>query len=142
VPFTLALATEATSRPRSRGTIPWATLRQMLESGLVSIASHGHTHSNSTALSESELGRELEHSRTLIEQELRVRPEAFVYPLGAHDERVRQATEAAGYRAAFAAQGGPVTSRTPRFAIPRYGVEHTTSLFEFAYYFRHARETR
>ncbi len=142
LPFTLALASEASSRSSTRGTIPWKTLREMLQSGLVTIASHGHAHLSSTALSDAGLERELQHSREIIERELGVRPEAFVYPLGAHDERVQRFTRAAGYRAAFAAQGGPVTVHTPRHAIPRYSVEHETSIFTFAYYFRHTLRTR
>jgi peptidoglycan/xylan/chitin deacetylase (PgdA/CDA1 family) len=139
LPFTLAIATEATTRSSTRGTIPWSTLREMLDSKLMTIACHGHAHLNSTVLDDAKLAHELEASRGIIERELGVRPEAFVYPLGAHDPRVQRAAQAAGYRAAFAARGGPVTAETARFAVPRYAVEQSTSLFTFAYYFRHSR---
>lgn len=137
IPFTLAIATEAVDLHRTRGTIPWATLREMTRSGLVDIASHSHSHVNLTRLDDAALVAELERSRESIERELGVRAEAFVFPLGAHDERVRRATQVAGYRAAFTAQGAPVRAGTQRFAIPRYGVEQSTSVFELAYFFRH-----
>jgi peptidoglycan/xylan/chitin deacetylase (PgdA/CDA1 family) len=137
VPFVLALATEAIENHATRGTIPWPKLRQMLDSGLVTIASHSHTHRNLTGLSDDELGRELDQSRRRIETELGVSPEVFVYPLGAHDARVQAAVRGAGYRAAFAAMGGPVGASSVPFALPRYGVEASTHLFAFAHYLRH-----
>ena len=139
LPFTLAIATEAVERHASRGTIPWDTLRRMSGDSLVTIASHSHSHPNLTALSERRLSDELVRSRELIEEKVGVRPEAFVYPLGAHDERVRAAVATAGYRAAFVARGGPVHADTPKDAIPRYAVEKATSIFEFGHFFRHRR---
>jgi hypothetical protein len=72
----------------------------------------------------------------LLEQHAGIRPQAFVYPLGAHDARVRAAALAAGYRIAFAAQGAPLTHRSDAFALPRYSVEKTTNIYTFARYFR------
>jgi peptidoglycan/xylan/chitin deacetylase (PgdA/CDA1 family) len=137
VPFTLAIATEAVEQSAVRGTIPWPTLRQVAGSEWVTIGSHSHTHRNLTTLSDAELQRELEHSRDLLRRHAGVEVEAFFHPLGGHDARVRGAVEKAGYRASFTAQGGRVTWQTPRYAIPRYAVEQSTSIFRFARFFRH-----
>jgi len=136
-PFALAAPTDAVVRHASRGTVTWQQIREMVDSGLCELLSHGHTHRDLTALDERALERELSEPRALLEHHVGIAPDALAYPLGAHSEELGRKAQAAGYRAAFVARGGPVTLRTPRFAIPRYGVEKETSLFAFAYFFRH-----
>ncbi len=136
-PFALAPPTEAVIHHASRGTVTWQQIREMLDSGLCEVLGHGHAHRDLTSLDGSALEQELFEPRALLEHHVGVAPDALAYPLGAHSEDLHRQVEAAGYRAAFVAQGGPVTHRTPRFAIPRYAVEQDTSLFAFAYFFRH-----
>ena len=136
LPFTVAIATEAIVNHDSRGTMTWAELKELVASGLATIANHSHTHRNLTRLGPRQLELELVHSRQLIEQHVGVRPEAFIYPLGAHNRRLQQAVEAAGYRAGFAAVGAKVHAATNRFAIPRWAVEKSTGLYVFGRYFR------
>ena len=136
-PFALAPPTDAVMHHSSRGTVTWQQIREMLDSGLCELLSHGHTHRALTALDTHALERELLEPRTLLEHHVGVGPDALAYPLGAHSEDLARQVQAAGYRAAFVARGGPVTCRTARFAIPRYAVEKDTNLFTFAYFFRH-----
>jgi peptidoglycan/xylan/chitin deacetylase (PgdA/CDA1 family) len=136
-PFALAVPTEAVQQRARRGTLSWENLREMLDSGLCELISHSHTHSNLTLHHDRAVRRELELSRDLLEQHTGARPQAFAYPLGAYSSRIMELARAAGYRAAFVAQGAPVTAATPRFEIPRYAVEQDTNIFAFAYFFRH-----
>jgi peptidoglycan/xylan/chitin deacetylase (PgdA/CDA1 family) len=136
-PFALAAPTEAVIHQASRGTVTWEQVREMLESGLCELIAHGHTHADLTALDGSALQQELFEPRALLEQHVGVGPDTLAYPLGAHSDALGRQVRAAGYSAAFVAQGGPVTYRTPRFAIPRYAVEKDTNIFAFAYFFRH-----
>ncbi len=136
LPFTVAIATEAVVNHDSRGTMTWAELKELVASGLATVANHSHTHRNLTRLGPRHLELELVHSRELIERHVGVRPEAFIYPLGAHNRRVQRAVEAAGYRAGFAAVGAKVHTTTNRFAIPRWAVEKSTGLYVFGRYFR------
>jgi hypothetical protein len=75
---------------------------------------------------------EAELSRSILEARVGVRAEAFVFPFGGNDAKVRRVVEEAGYRAAFTAWGHEVTASSPRFALPRVGVGRDTSLATFA----------
>jgi peptidoglycan/xylan/chitin deacetylase (PgdA/CDA1 family) len=115
----------------------WKNVREMLDSGLCEVASHSVSHRFMTALSDREVRNELDRSRDIIENETGFRPEAFFYPLGAHDRRVRRLTKRSGYRAAFVAHGGPTVTATQRFRIPRYDVKAELPLRTFQSFFNH-----
>lgn len=142
MPFTLAIVSKTVQEWRSHGTLQWSEIREMVDSGLVEIASHSHTHPMLTRLSTARAKRELLLCRELIERHVGVRPTTFVYPYGAHSDRVRRLTEQVGYAAGFAASGAPVVADTDHFRIPRYSVEADTSIWIFASYFRHGTDER
>jgi peptidoglycan/xylan/chitin deacetylase (PgdA/CDA1 family) len=131
VPFTLALNTEAIERGRPEA-VRWDDVRDMVSSGLCEIASHSHIHGHMERLTDAMNRREVEESRSILEARTGVRPEAFVYPFGGNDARVRQIVEEAGYRAAFAVGGVVTSAGSPRFRIPRVGVGRSTTLAAFA----------
>lgn len=137
LPFTLGLATEAIESHGTRGTMTWEDVREMVDSGLCELASHSVSHRFMTALSDQEIRAELDDSRATIEARTGHRPEAFFYPLGANDFRVRELTRQSGYRAAFVAHGGPTVTTTPRFRIPRYDVKAGLPLRTFQSFFNH-----
>lgn len=137
LPFALGIATRTIHQHRSRGALSWDQIREMLDSGLCEVASHSVTHRAMTSLPDEVALRELERSRIELEQTLGLRPEAFFYPLGDHDRRIRRLTRESGYRAAFVAHGGPTTVGTPRYWIRRYDVKPDTSLRIFRSFFNH-----
>jgi peptidoglycan/xylan/chitin deacetylase (PgdA/CDA1 family) len=131
VPFTLALNTEAIEGGRPEA-VRWDDVRDMVSSGLCEIASHSHIHGHMERLTDAMNRREVELSRTILEARTGVRPEAFVFPFGGNDARVRRIVEDAGYRAAFAVGGVVASAGSPRFQIPRVGVGRATTLAAFA----------
>ena len=137
LPFALGLATEAIDSHHRRGAMTWDNVREMVDSGLCELASHSVSHRFMTALPDREIKSELERSRAIIEEQTGQRPEAFFYPLGAHDTRVRGLTKSSGYRAAFVAHGGPTVTTTSRFRIPRYDVKARLPLRTFQSFFNH-----
>src|SRR5690606_27650269 len=137
LPFALGIATRTIDQHRSRGALNWDQIREMVNSGLCEVASHSVTHRAMTSLPDEVALRELERSRAKLEQILGLRPEAFFYPLGDHDRRIRRLTRQSGYRAAFVAQGGPTTLSTPRYWIRRYDVKPHTPLRIFRSFFNH-----
>ncbi|MBE0497421.1 MAG: polysaccharide deacetylase family protein [Campylobacterales bacterium] len=58
-------------------------LKIMLRSGLVRIASHGHTHTNLLE-TDVDLGQELLASKEILEARLETSVESFVFPFGKH----------------------------------------------------------
>ena len=137
LPFTLGIATQVIEEHLRRGALNWAQIREMVDSGLCEIASHSVTHRKMTLLPDEVARFELERSRLVLSAELELRPEAFFYPLGAQNYRIRRLTKQSGYRAAFVAHGGPTVLGTRRYGIPRYDVKPDTSLRTFRSFFNH-----
>jgi peptidoglycan/xylan/chitin deacetylase (PgdA/CDA1 family) len=101
-------------------TMDWAALRHIVEDGLVEIGSHGRGHVDLVQLSDAELRAELSESKTEIEDHLGRPCATIAYPFGSQDARVRRATAAAGYAAAFGAPG--VSGHVDPLRIPRTGI--------------------
>ena len=72
----------------------WAELKEMSETGLVKVASHGLKHIRLTEVDENELKNELSVSKKIIESRLNAKCDCFVYPYTAFDETIiRRALE-------------------------------------------------
>jgi peptidoglycan/xylan/chitin deacetylase (PgdA/CDA1 family) len=100
--------------PEQLATMNWDELREQAARG-VAIGSHAVSHPHLTTLSEDDLRRELNESQEEIEDRLGRPCEDLAYPYGEHDQRVRAAARAAGYRRAYALRG----SRSDAYAAPR-----------------------
>jgi peptidoglycan/xylan/chitin deacetylase (PgdA/CDA1 family) len=100
--------------PEQLATMNWDELREQAARG-VAIGSHAVSHPHLTTLSEDDLRRELNESKEEIEDRLGRPCEDLAYPYGEHDQRVRAAARAAGYRRAYALRG----SRSDAYAAPR-----------------------
>ncbi|MGN6797253.1 MAG: polysaccharide deacetylase family protein, partial [Gaiellaceae bacterium] len=101
-------------------TLDWDELRSLADDELIEIGSHTKTHAHLPQLSDSELEAELVGSKQAIEDHLGRPARYLAYPFGEEGERVRRATESAGYEAAFAAPGSSL--RTDPFRLPRTGL--------------------
>ncbi len=65
---------------------------------------------------------ELERSKKIIEDHLGIRCATLAYPYGWHNEKVREATKAAGYEAAFTTYGQRLGHATNALTLGRYDV--------------------
>ncbi|MBX3181391.1 MAG: polysaccharide deacetylase family protein [Polyangiaceae bacterium] len=136
VPFSLGITT-ALVEERHREAMRWPQIEEMLASGLVEIASHGHRHRGLANVSRRLLDEELERSRELLEQRLGVTPRVYYYPLGSLNSRVRDHVLSAGYEAAFTATGAPIAFGSAHLgAIPRTSVFYGDTLGQFGWLFR------
>lgn len=113
----------------------WEQLREMHAAGF-EIGSHGVNHRMLAKLPQSELEAELRNSKATLERELGSLATLISYPVGgdaAFDERVMQATIAAGYRAAcsYICGTNPMPSAN-RYALYRLPVEREMSTGWFA----------
>jgi peptidoglycan/xylan/chitin deacetylase (PgdA/CDA1 family) len=84
VPALLYLATGgvANGGPSEQNALTWRHLAEAVETGLIGIGSHTHTHSDLTKASESEAAEEMRRSKGLIEDRLGVACRHFAYPWG------------------------------------------------------------
>lgn len=62
--------------------LEWTQISEMIHSGLITIGSHGSSHTIATSLSEDEFRKELQASKTRIIEMTRARCELFSYPNG------------------------------------------------------------
>ncbi|MEZ4374623.1 MAG: polysaccharide deacetylase family protein [Polyangiaceae bacterium] len=136
LPFSLGITTGLVE-DRQRFTMSWDEVREMYDSGLVEIASHGHRHRGLANLPKKLIDEELTRSRELLEQRVGVSPSVYFYPLGSMDRRARDLVTEAGYDAAFTATGAPIALGTSHLAeVPRTSVFYSDSMGRFSYFFR------
>jgi peptidoglycan/xylan/chitin deacetylase (PgdA/CDA1 family) len=97
IPFTVFVVSE-TVRCRKKDYLTPGQLRELACRPGVTIASHGATHRPLATLSDAELHRELNGSRTFLEDTIGRPVRDISYPHGSVDRRVWQMARNAGYR--------------------------------------------
>jgi peptidoglycan/xylan/chitin deacetylase (PgdA/CDA1 family) len=106
----------------------WDEIQALAEAGW-EIGSHTKSHARLTALVDSDLERELEDSRLILEERLGWPCPGLAYPYGDHDARVVEAAGRAGYTAAGTL---PVRFLQPQLLRwPRAGVYNGDDLWRF-----------
>ncbi|WP_225886936.1 polysaccharide deacetylase family protein [Nodosilinea nodulosa] len=79
----------------------WEQLQEMVQSGLITVASHTVNHLRLDTLSPEKVTYELQESKRVLEQNLGVPIQYFTYPEGDFIESVKQKVTEAGYLAAL-----------------------------------------
>ncbi len=117
----------------SEGQMSWEQLREMAEGGM-SIQSHSYSHPDLPGASDDRLRSELVDSRSAIEEQIGQPVYVLCYPAGSYDQRVIEATEAAGYVMAVATNKGQALGPEAPFEITRVRVSPFVPLESFARY--------
>lgn len=99
-------------------------IRDMAARG-IDFHSHTRTHPSLPTLDDAQLDDEMTRSKTELENLLGRPVDYLAYPFGHFDERVLQASQAAGYRAAFSVRPGFNDREMDRFRIRRLDVYGT-----------------
>lgn len=106
--------------------ITWEQLAELRKEG-VEIGSHTLSHQDlrdakgkSAEAYEQWLREEVVQSKQIIEKQIGGKCSVFAYPVGGHNQRVRELVKEAGYDAAFTAQGSRVTHGAPSDKVGRY----------------------
>ncbi len=98
---------------------------------VIELGAHSATHRPLTTLSDADLAAELRGSRETLERILGRSVRFMAVPGGWYDDRVRQATVAAGYDAVCASNVGSVRHGCDLFEMPRVNVSGTYGLSAF-----------
>lgn len=116
-----------------QGYLGWNEIKEMSDSGLVTIASHTMSHLWLPSMGDAVVKWDLKASKKKLE-EITGKPVDFLcYPIGAHDERIKCLAMDAGYKAAFATNPGRFTPSDDVFAIKRVKISRTSdNLLVFA----------
>lgn len=129
LPATLFIIVDKIGRP---GWLDWRELREMSDSGIFTIGSHTMAHYWLPSLGTKKLEYELVSSKKILEERLGKKVDLFCYPLGAFDQRARDAVIRAGYRSAVATNPGKSYPSNDRYAIKRVRISNTSdNLFVF-----------
>ncbi len=134
VPMTLFLNTDVSVQTNSLGTprVTWDDIRVLVESGFVSIESHGKTHAHLPALEPSVARAELVDAVDDIRVHLGTTPSFFAYPFGDRSLEVEAMVEEVGYTAAFGISEGFIAEQAPLYRLPRIQVDATMTPLLFA----------
>lgn len=135
-PGVFAIYPDKVGTKKGRSSLTWEQLRQMAADPLVTIASHSVSHAVLTQVDEAQLEKEAVESKRILEQELGIPINHFVYPEGKYNERVQDWVKQAGYHSAltmddlenrFAGQSKDLLS------IDRIGQSQLETIIEQAY---------
>ncbi|RJX36453.1 MAG: polysaccharide deacetylase family protein [Desulfarculus sp.] len=107
-----------------------AQIRELAGQG-VEFGGHGHSHQDLTGLGEAELAAELADCRRTLSELLGRPPEVFAYPFGLHDQRVRAAMAAAGFRAACTTRPDLLGPASDPLALGRIMVKRSDTPLDF-----------
>ena len=111
-------------------------LKQLIQSGLVEVGSHGYYHFNLSQISGEKLRQEIHGSKKLLEDSLKINVPYFAYPYGVSTTTVVEKVKAAGYQLAFSTRKLKLSSRSvDRFRIPRVGWGRRATLFKLYKYY-------
>ncbi|MHB0856494.1 MAG: polysaccharide deacetylase family protein [Anaerolineae bacterium] len=111
--------------------LDWPDLEALVADG-VAIGSHTYDHVDLRKASDADLQHQLGDSRTVLEDKLGVRVNAFCYPYGSYDSRVMDALAAHGYTTAFTLSKDVYQSPAQPYQLQRLLITYATTLEEFA----------
>lgn len=130
IPATIFVIVDRIGKP---GYVGWKELKEMADSGLVTIGSHTMSHQFLTSLDAEGLKRELNGSKEILERALGRKVEYLCYPMGRHNDLVKRIAKEAGYVCAVTTGSNKDTaSNNDIYAIKRVRISRTSdNLFTF-----------
>jgi peptidoglycan/xylan/chitin deacetylase (PgdA/CDA1 family) len=123
IPATFFIIVKMIGEP---GYLGWKEIREMSDSGLVTIGSHSVSHIWMPAMGAVDLERELRSSKETLENALGRKVDAFCYPIGAHNDRIKKAAAEAGYLCAVTTNPGRTAPSDDVFGIKRIKISRTS----------------
>ena len=108
----------------------WAQLKEMV-AGKMEIGSHTINHPDLAHLSATQLDRELNGSKRVLEDTLGVAVRALSYPSGSYNQNVVVAAQKAGYVAAVTTRYGAMQQGAKALEMPRVRIHGTYTLPTF-----------
>lgn len=111
-------------------TLSYMQVREMAQSGLVSMQSHTYTHPHLDECSEEKLHHELLTSKLMLTRMTRYEPFVLCYPYGDRSELTVQVAQGY-YRFGLDMNGGLCTTGDEVYQIPRFYVSRYTTMSEF-----------
>jgi len=129
IPATIFVIVKRVGKP---GYLNWEEIREMSDSGLITIGSHTMSHLWLPDVKAEALQYELRESKRILEEKLGKSVKTLCYPIGAFDEKVEKAVKEAGYSCAVTTNPGRGTPADDIYAIKRIKISRTSdNMFVF-----------
>lgn len=120
-PATFFVHTSVVGIKTGKDHMTWEQLRALDKEGLISIQCHTVTHPDDLRkCSDTQLAKELNESKRVLEEKLGHRVPFLAYPVGNADARVARVAREAGYDMAFTMGPGWAASPEDAFFVPRF----------------------
>ncbi len=119
LPFTLFVTTDDIDRG-SKYYMNWDQLRELRDSGLVTIGNHSTSHPSFAKITPLQIAQELGQARERFISELGAAPELFAYPYGEFSNQAQNAVKKFGFTHAFGQHSGVYDRNANMLAIPRF----------------------
>ena len=114
------------SKIGSPGYLGWKEIKEMSDSGLITIGSHTISHKWLPAMGTKNLKSELAESKAILEEHIGKPVKALCYPIGAHNDRVEREAKLAGYICAVATNPGRFSPNDDLYSIKRIKISRTS----------------
>ncbi len=125
IPFTLFVTTDDVDR-NNAGYMTWDQLRELHDSGLVTIGNHTKSHPHLPQLTAQQIAQEIIGAENRMQDELGVRPDLFAYPYGEYSDMVIEAVKQFKFKAAFGQHSGMHEKQTGNiFTWPRFSLNES-----------------
>lgn len=111
----------------------WAQIKELSESGLITIGSHSMNHPNLSEIkSEEEMESEILESKNILEESLGRKVDLFSYPFGGINHLARSIVMSAGYKAAVGTNFPKGYPNDDIYALKRLRISETSrNMFVF-----------
>jgi len=132
LPATIFIIVNEVDRPQN-DRLNWKEIKEMQDSGLIAFGSHTLNHPLLTDIkSEEGLRKEIFSSKMILEERLGRKVNAFSYPAGRFNDRIRQLVMTAGYKLAVATNPGKKFADNDIFILKRLRISaNSNNLFVF-----------
>jgi len=133
MPFSIYLATRSIETGTSLGPasgaepLSWSQVEEMMESGLMTLGAHTHTHRDLRHAGSKEVEEELSTSNELITRRIGVEPRHFAYPWG-YWSAVAESLLREGYSTAVLGGSSRPERRPSPYRLHRYPVQLSDGL--------------
>jgi len=107
----------------------WPQLREMVDSGLVSVGSHSLSHPQFRKIPPGKVQEEVERSKSILEQNLQRQIDWFCYPKSQYTPQTIRALQRTGYRYAFGGTGF-ASPASYSFLLPRVMIWGSPETYE------------
>lgn len=129
IPATIFVVIDNIGKP---GWLGWKEIKEMSDSGLITIGSHTKSHPWLPDISENKAREEIADSKKILEEKLGRKADFFCYPVGAFDKKTQGIVKDSGYYCAVATNPGRFKPCDDIYAIKRVKISRTSdNLFVF-----------